>query len=459
MSNSLPDEVYYELSKEAYDSKYNDQSGPGRPVVTSDGSSWLPIVPDDAKLHDGLSGFDAVVMKNLETNQIVVAFRGTEGDIAEGKLRSVADFITDGKDVFLPDVAERSGFNGFMDKVDDLVPDIPDNPVSDFLSDAYDDTVGEFMRDHNQFDLAAELVEQLIKEYPDYEISLTGHSLGGADAQFAAAKNDVEAVTFSAPSALYRLPEDLQEKAKDGRFDSLITNYVHPSDSIASGAFYEYDRHVGRTYYTDTGFEEANEKYGDGLYGDVQRFIDTVKGDGYHYFQVYKFDKDGHISNPLVNAETGKPVTGGSPRHITEEEAQMAAQALMGIGSMLRNVAASASTALSGLVGGSSAGGVVGVGGGKTIEVNPEQLKEVGQRLRQHADSFHHEMRGVVQSVTNLLGTSQSRRLQPIVDKICTDLASIDRWYTDSTTQIAEYIHTKGSQFQQADQAGASVKG
>ncbi|WP_354959413.1 lipase family protein [Bacillus sp. CECT 9360] len=42
-------------------------------------------------------------------------------------------------------------------------------------------------------------------------IHLTGHSLGGALASYAGAVHSVEAVTFSSPSVVNLLPEELQK--------------------------------------------------------------------------------------------------------------------------------------------------------------------------------------------------------------------------------------------------------
>lgn len=446
MSKKLSDELYYELSKRSYDETYDNQTGSSNVIITKDGSQWETIVPKGAKVNDRLSGFDAVVFKNRHTNQIVVAFRGTEGDIASEGWRSVPDFVTDLKDVAIPDWLERSGANDVFEKIDKYTPDLPETPVTRWFKGIYDDTAGEFFKNHNQFYLADQLVKELKKEYPDAHISLTGHSLGGGHAQYAGAMNGVEAVTYSAPSVLYTLPKEMQERAKNGEFDHLITNYVHPNDSIGAGALYEYDRHIGKTYYIENTFEDANESY-DGLLGSIVRFWDSIKGDGYHYLHVYEFDKDGYISNELYDAHTDEKLN-GSPR----KAAHAAESGFYGAG-MGGRLASSV------LLGAAAGAAMAHAGGSRTIQVTPEQLKEVGQRLKQQALSFHEEMTGFMQCISQALATSDSRRLRPIAEGLKAEMTAVDRWYMERISSIAEFIAMKGHQFEQADRAGLTRGG
>ena len=56
-------------------------------------------------------------------------------------------------------------------------------------------------------------VTDTYKGRDDVEIYTTGHSLGGALAEYAAASNDnVRCMSWNAPSAKHLLPPDLQEK-------------------------------------------------------------------------------------------------------------------------------------------------------------------------------------------------------------------------------------------------------
>ncbi|WP_223868719.1 lipase family protein, partial [Paenibacillus sp. UASWS1643] len=51
----------------------------------------------------------------------------------------------------------------------------------------------------NQLYEAEDYVKEMQSKYPDADFTLTGHSLGGANAQYAAVYTGLDAVTFSAP--------------------------------------------------------------------------------------------------------------------------------------------------------------------------------------------------------------------------------------------------------------------
>ncbi|MNJ45366.1 Lipase (class 3) [compost metagenome] len=111
----------------------------------------------------------------------------------------------------------------------------------------------------NQFYQAQELYDAVKKHYPTAEITSTGHSLGGALTQYVAVNNDIQGVTFSAPSVTNLLTDEQLEKLNNGEYDKQVINYVHPSDSVGAGALGEYKRHVGSTYYLNSDFQSANE--------------------------------------------------------------------------------------------------------------------------------------------------------------------------------------------------------
>ncbi|MEK1828965.1 hypothetical protein AAAC51_07400 [Priestia megaterium] len=125
---------------------------------------------------------------------------------------------------------------------------------------------------------------------------MTGHSLAGSMA-YAAAKNDLHAVTFNGPSVIGLLPKDLKEKAEKGGFDKQIVNYVHPKDSLSSGAINPYKRYIGSAYYIGSSFELENSK---NRYNPVSRAWGSLAGAGYHGMQHYKFDEFGNVANPIL---------------------------------------------------------------------------------------------------------------------------------------------------------------
>ncbi|MGV2805750.1 DUF2974 domain-containing protein, partial [Clostridium perfringens] len=143
----------------------------------------------------------------------------------------------------------------------------------------------------NQLYQAEDYALEMKEKYKDVDFTLTGHSLGGANAQYAAAYTGMSAVTFSAPSVIGSLSPEARRKAENGEFDSQITNFAHPGDIIASGALGGFDGHVGSTYYIDSSYKDAN----DGL--SIKEKIDnTLGGPNYHQLDRYRFE-NGYISN------------------------------------------------------------------------------------------------------------------------------------------------------------------
>lgn len=129
---------------------------------------WEVVSP---RKIDKNTGFNATVFKNGKN--IVVAYRGTEGGEILG--RGFKDLVADFRYIVL--------------KQRDRLDKFP-----------------------NQFTQSVDLVKNLKKKYPDANITLTGHSLGGGLASYAGAMENVEAVTFSSPSVVELLPDDLQKK-------------------------------------------------------------------------------------------------------------------------------------------------------------------------------------------------------------------------------------------------------
>jgi len=168
-------------------------------VLMGDGSNVCTVKDENGNpYYYAASGMVAAAYRNINTGEIVIAYRGTEdGDVQD----------------FAQDLVIASG-------------NIPQNQ----FNDAYD-------------------FYQAITTQYENNVTLTGYSLGGALAQLVAAKavNNIEnpqicnTVTFNAPGMLNMLN---QIECSNILNYSFITNYVIMNDYIGN-----FKAHVGNTYY------------------------------------------------------------------------------------------------------------------------------------------------------------------------------------------------------------------
>lgn len=104
MKTYISDETYMKFSKLAY----QDVS---EGFVLPELEPWKVVEPEGAELHNKVSGFDALVLQNEQTDQIVIGYRGTEPggnwfdmgadyetdvfDVLGGRTRRLEDAVTD----------------------------------------------------------------------------------------------------------------------------------------------------------------------------------------------------------------------------------------------------------------------------------------------------------------------------------------------------------------------------
>ncbi|MGG3509362.1 hypothetical protein ABES58_28350 [Paenibacillus lautus] len=422
-SPQVDDETYRLMSEAAYlDLKKED--------TVEDLPGWEVL--EDYK-SNSISGFDAVTFYNKETNQAVIAYRGTEA--GKDLSHALPDYLADA-DIGIEEIKRkipefRPPWADHVDKVKEVTGI---NDVTDWFGeqsrqiDKKTDIWGT-----NQLYQAEDYALEMKEKYKDVDFTLTGHSLGGANAQYAAAYTGMSAVTFSAPSVIGSLSPEARRKAENGEFDSQITNFVHPGDIIGSGALGGFDGHVGSTYYIDSSYKDAN----DGL--SIKEKIDnTLGGPNYHQLDRYRFE-NGYISNPLYDGATGKVVD--SPRIPAHSDL------LFGLGGPLSNLGLGLGGSLAAIAG--SAGGSAG-----TIQVTPAELRSVAEKWRAHAHQSDAELQGIRQRLSKYMFSSHSRRLQPIVQQLDTSIMSMSQWHLQHTTDIVQYIKFKADLFERTDNSG-----
>ncbi|WP_106766503.1 lipase family protein [Paenibacillus faecalis] len=427
MSSKIDDETYKIMSDIAYGEHKDNRAFKNLP-------GWI-VLDTESK---AVSGFDAVTFVNNETKQAVIAFRGTEGD--KELVHSVPDFLKD-IDIGLAEVNRKTEIKMPWDEQITKFEDaVGITKLNNWTGEAAKE-IDKFMQfpERNQFYQAEDYAKEMQSKYPDLDFTLTGHSLGGANAQYAAAYTDMDAVTFSAPSIIGSLTPEARRKAEEGGFDYQITNFAHPGDIVASGAFGGYEGHVGSTYYIDSNYEDAN----DGV-SIKEKVKNSFGGPSYHSLDRYKFE-DGYISNPVFDGKTGEQVDsprvpstigflGGVKMMINEMGNKMTA---------LHNIALATGAYVSASVRSASGAG--------TIQVTPAELRNVAERWKFNAQQCHAELEGIRQRLSTYLYSSHSRRLQPIIQQLDTAIVSMSQSHLQHTNEILYYINHKADLFEQTD--------
>ena len=421
-SPEITDEMYKTMS----DLAYSDLKKGSKPQELP---GWEVL---ENPANDYTSGFDAVTFYNPDTKQAVIAYRGTEG--AKGLMDSVPDYLADGgigarelgrkiDQTFEVKHPWDDAVQGFQDKTGIT-------KVKDWADEAGRNLDKTFNGD-NQLYQAEDYANKMRDKYGNLDFSLTGHSLGGGNAQYAAAYTGLSAVTFSAPSVMGSLSASARRKAEAGEFDSQIINYAHPGDVVGSGTLGGYDRHVGSTYYVDSNYEDANE--GVSLLDKVKN---TFGGPNYHSLKRYKFDENGYIENPLYDDQTGERVD-GAPR-MPHSFGMMEMTAYEKMQRFARMAA-------------------MGGAGGGLIRVTPEELSSVADKWSRNAQQISADMQTVRAKLMKYMHSSHSRRLQPLVEQLDASIAELTQWHVQQTTTFLSFIQLKAEQFQQADASNNGI--
>lgn len=259
-TSNLTDETYYRMSQRAYNYDYLKRKLERNDYIRINSSISKPTYwyVDQIK-SDNDTGLDAVVLSQAEKNNgkwtksknpenVVVAFAGT--DIAKDPINDGVK-ADGGNIVFGNDPKKEVHYIVKKDAKDTskTLGAYHGTPSQDAML-----TTGKYklMTKTSQIDQADQLVRSVKKKYAGTStiISTTGHSLGGAEAEYSAVNNDVYAVAFNSPSVVKLHDEETQKDINSGIYDPYIRSIINPDDMVGAGYWNEYDRHNGTTIYT-----------------------------------------------------------------------------------------------------------------------------------------------------------------------------------------------------------------
>ncbi len=312
---NISDKTYFILNREAYDrERLDDLLKSGKPIQTEKNSYWYI----EKIKRDSDTGLDAIVVsqgkktkdghwvRSDSPENVVVAFAGT-----------------DAKSQFFQDLVDADGGNVVMG----IDPKKKEHYIIEKDAKDSSKTLGKYngtpsqdamlssgnyklVTKTSQIDQADQLVREVKQKYKGTStiVSTTGHSLGGAEAEYSAVNNNIYAVAFNNPAIVKLHSEEQRKKINNGEYDRYIKSIINPDDMIGSGWWNEYDRHNGTTIYTKDP-ELSNAVRETRMQGDV--FQQMGQNAGYfvqtailgmpdtHWVgsNNFSFDEDGNIQN------------------------------------------------------------------------------------------------------------------------------------------------------------------
>ncbi|WP_424160330.1 lipase [Bacillus amyloliquefaciens] len=318
-TSSLTDETYYRMSQRAYNYDYLKRKLENNDYIRINSSISKPTYwyVDQIK-SDNDTGLDAVVLsqaekkngkwiKSKDPKNVVVAFAGT--DIGKDPINDGVK-ADGGNIVFGNDPKKGAHYivkKGAKDTSKTLGK-YNGTPSQDAMLTTRN---YKLLTKTSQIDQADQLVRSVKKKYAGTStiISTTGHSLGGAEAEYSAVNNDIYAVAFNSPSVVKLHDKETQKEINSGLYDPYIRSIINPDDMVGAGYWNEYDRNNGTTIYTKNPSlsqfsrkQRLDGKLSEQIGKNLAYFFTTVilrKPDTHGLNEAnFMFDRNGNIANP-----------------------------------------------------------------------------------------------------------------------------------------------------------------
>lgn len=225
MSNKIKDETYSDLAFEVYDDDYLKK---GAVIRTKQGKY---VVIDSVNNDSGLQAIAVVTIKDYERIQqgkkpenIIFSSRGSE----EWK-DWTTNFNQLGTNFSIDTVKENSLTTKYVRYAAKGSSYMLQNPVSSYVVKQWGNGTSE---KNHQFIEYEKWVNKVVSNQNPSDYSFTGHSLGGALAQFMAVMTDKNATTFAAARSYRILPKYLRDLVDKGYYDDKIKDFRHEFDPV-----------------------------------------------------------------------------------------------------------------------------------------------------------------------------------------------------------------------------------
>ncbi|MFJ8413354.1 hypothetical protein ACQKNN_00375 [Bacillus paramycoides] len=408
MGSSVSDEVLSRLSGESYDDTDSVEVKVGDHLET-----WERIkIPTSVLLHNPNNSFDATIYKNDETKQIVIAYRGSweAPDFYDADLRDVmGGRVRKNQDIL-------DNLNKF---------DTSSLPLTEQFNFATAKERAKKAVEESQFTNADDLAKD-VKRYMEnpesglkgYDLTLTGHSLGGGLGEYSGVMNDIAVVSFEAPNVIDVLPKDKKEKALRGDYKNQITTYGNPNDTVFTGFMGNDNKQrgrIGHVFYTDRPDAKNDSRLHDASgfipyssflingYNTV-RFFMGFMGPNFHSMSNFSHDKYGYFNMPnMYDGETGERIL-GSPR-----------------------------------------------AGEITIRLSVEEVKQIASGLKREIEDINQKLTGASNKIINVLNQSPASVDGHLINMITYAVYGFQRSYMEPARSEVDFIEQNADKFKQVD--------